>query len=472
MAALALVASLVGAIHAAHVVLTGRSPEGTIAWALSMILFPWVAVPLYWIFGRNKFDQYAEVIRDSLEECRPLLEISGQAIEKCASGPINAIAGHSRALFESIAPHPFTGGNRAKLLIDGETTFKEIFDAIALARNYILVEYYMFKADSIGREFSDRLIAKAKTGVHVHLIYDEMGSGSLPWHFVEKLRQGGVQLSSFGAPRRSWAPLRMNFRNHRKIVVVDGATAFLGGINVGDEYLSRDRSIGYWRDTHLRLDGPAALAVQASFLIDLAWASEYPMPRLSWTPFRPQGASDNVLVLPTGPADFIEACSLFFIESICSARKRLWLASPYFVPDDAVVKALQLAACRGVEIRIVMPKRSDNRLVSLAGLTFLEELDMPNVHFFSYHKGFMHHKVMLIDDKFATVGTANMDNRSFRLNFEISAVVSGEKFVKDVENMFLNDFKSCDQLNVENYIGRNPLFRILCQTARLFSPAL
>jgi cardiolipin synthase len=160
------------------------------------------------------------------------------------------------------------------------------------------------------------------------------------------------------------------------------------------------------------------------------------------------------------------------MESICAARERLWLATPYFVPDAAIVKALQLAACRGVDIRIVLPKKSDNLLVSLAGLAFLEDLDMPKIQFYRYAKGFMHHKVMLIDKKFASVGTANFDNRSFYLNFEISAVVAGERFAQEVEEMFLNDFKSCGPLRLEDYMRRNPMFRALCQTARLFSPVL
>ena len=471
-ATLAIVGTIVGIIHAANAVLTARSPEGSIAWALSLIFFPWLAVPLYWFFGRNKFEQYAEVIRDSVEEYRPLLSGAEKALDSCRAPEVDGLAAHTRSLFEQIAPHPFTAGNKATLLIDGEATFKEILAAIATAKRHILIEYYIFKYDSIGREFVECLLEKARSGVAVHFIYDEFGSGSLPDSVVDRMRTAGIQVSEFGAPRRSWASLRFNFRNHRKVVVVDGVTAFVGGLNVGDEYLSRHPYRRYWRDTHLRIDGPAALAVQSAFVTDLAWASEYPPPELDWTPSLPVSGQSPVLILPTGPADGIEACSLFFLESICSARRRLWLATPYFVPDIAIVKALQLAACRGVEIKIVIPRMSDNLLVSLAGLTFLEDLAMPNIQVLRFYKGFMHHKIMLVDDKFATVGTANLDNRSVYLNFEIGAVVAGERFTKEVEAMFMEDFMFCHPMKVEDYLRRNPAYRVLCQTARLLSPVL
>lgn len=472
MAALAFAGTLVGAIHAAHAVLTARSPEGSIAWALSLIFFPWLAVPLYWIFGRNKFDQYAEVIRESIKEQRPMLLSARKALDACMAGEIRGLASHTRSLLESVSPHPFIAGNEAKLLIDGEATFKAIFEALDRAESYVLVEYYIFKHDSIGKEFIERLVAKAKAGLQVHFIYDELGSGSLPSSAVGLMRSAGVQVSEFGAPKRAWASLRINFRNHRKIVVVDGAVAFLGGLNVGDEYLTRRPYRRYWRDTHLRLEGPAALAVQSAFLTDLAWASDYPPPKLSWKPrVREEGACP-ALVLPTGPADGIEACSLFFIEAICSARERIWLATPYFVPDVAVVKALQLAACRGVDVRIVIPRKSDNPLVSFASLSFLEDLAMPSIQVLRYYKGFMHQKVLLVDGKFASVGTANLDNRSLYLNFEICAIVASHAFVKDVEAMFEEDFKYCHPIKVEDYLRRNPAYKVLCQTARLLAPVL
>ncbi len=464
-----------GLLHAAHAVMTARSPEGAIAWALSLVFIPVLSVPMYWIFGRNKFEDYAEVMRETFEINRKSLESVQKAISSCSGSEPPGLSSQSRSLLESIAIHPFTGGNSLKLLLDGEAAFKSIFEAIDSARECILVEYYIFRCDAIGTEFRDRLIAKAREGVRVHFIYDEFGSGSLPDPFVEAMRAAGIEVSEFGAPKRAWGHLRLNFRNHRKIVVVDGRTAFLGGMNVGDEYLSRDPEMGLWHDAHLRIEGPAALAVQAAFLEDHEWASdeEAPPPSVSWTPhLLPASEGEHVLILPTGPADTLESCSLFFMEAICSAQRRLWIATPYFVPDDAITKALQLAACRGVDVRIMIPKRSDNLLVKLAGLSYLEDMDMPDIQTLRYCRGFMHKKAILVDDKLAAVGTANLDNRSFRLNFEIGALVAGESFAKELEAMFLEDFRHCSRLRYEDYLRRSWAFKVCCQAARLLSPVL
>jgi len=462
---------LAGAAHSAHAILTARSPQGAIAWALSLLFFPVLAIPLYWIFGRNKFEDYAEAMRSSFEANRKSLE--GVRPLPAAKGEVSGLSWHSKSLLESLALHPFSGGNAVKLLIDGEAAFKEIFAALDSAKEYILVEYYIFRSDAVGTEFRDLLIAKARQGVKVHFIYDEFGSGALPEPFVQAMSEAGIEVSEFGAPRRAWAPFRLNFRNHRKIVVVDGRCAFLGGLNVGDEYLSRCLETGYWRDTHLRIDGPAALAAQSAFLEDHEWASseDAPVPSVSWSP-PPSGGQEHVLVLHTGPADKVESGSLFFMECICSARRRLWIATPYFVPDDAILKAIQLAACRGVDVRIMIPKRSDSVLVKMAGLSYLDDLDIPNIQVLRYGKGFMHQKAMLVDDKFAVLGTANLDNRSLRLNFEISAVVAGAPFAGKMEAMLVEDFKSCSRLSYGDFLKMSLPYRLLCQAARLLSPIL
>jgi cardiolipin synthase len=262
----------------------------------------------------------------------------------------------------------------------------------------------------------------------------------------------------------------LNFRNHRKVVVVDGRAAWIGGHNVGDEYLGRDPRFGRWRDTHLRIEGPAALAVQVSFAEDWHWATNQTIPDLVWNP-TPAGEGDTtVLIVPTGPADKLETAGLMFTHAINSAHTRIWIASPYFVPDDAVLAALQLAGLRGVDVRILIPDRPDHLLVYLAAFSYFDEASETGVRFYRYTDGFLHQKVMLIDDQVATVGTANFDNRSFRLNFEITGVVADAAFAAQVERMLTEDFAHAREMTEADVSKRSFWFKLGTRIARLTSP--
>jgi cardiolipin synthase len=260
----------------------------------------------------------------------------------------------------------------------------------------------------------------------------------------------------------------VNFRNHRKIVVSDGKTAFIGGLNVGDEYMGRDRKFGEWRDTHLKMQGPVVQAVQLVFLEDWFWASNH-VPELHWDT-QPEAADQVAAVIPTGPADPADSWQLVVAEAANSARKRLWIASPYFVPDEGVLTALQAAAIRGVDVRILIPERADHLLVWLSAFSYYEQSIPFGVKLFRYHRGFLHQKVMLIDDRLAAVGTANLDNRSFRLNFEITAFSADRKFVGEVEAMMVSDFIHSQEAKVGDFTGKPFLFRAACRAARLFAP--
>jgi cardiolipin synthase len=250
--------------------------------------------------------------------------------------------------------------------------------------------------------------------------------------------------------------------------VVDGKTAFLGGINVGDEYLGRDVKFGPWRDTHLQLKGPAVQAVQLVFLEDWFWASET-VPDLLWTT-HPETINQVAAIIPTGPADPADSWQLVVAEAANTSRHRLWITSPYFVPDEGVLTALQAAAIRGVDVRILIPERADHLLVWLSAFSYYEQSIPYGVKLFRYHRGFLHQKVMLIDDRLAAVGTANLDNRSFRLNFEITAFSPDPRFVNEVERMLTLDFKHAREARVEDFTARSFLFRAACRAARLLAP--
>ena len=253
--------------------------------------------------------------------------------------------------------------------------------------------------------------------------------------------------------------------------MIDGRTAFVGGLNLGDEYIGRSRRFKSWRDTHLRLEGPVVQEIQLAFLEDWHWATGE-LPTLAWEPRAAEPGRHCVQALPTGPADALQSCQLLFAAAINAARDRIWIASPYFVPGSAEIAALQLAALRGVDVRVLLPSQPDHRLVYLAGFSFYEEMLGVGVKLYRYLPGFMHQKVMLIDDRLATVGTANLDNRSFHLNFEMTVLVHDQAFAAQVAAFLRDDMDNSSLARLTDYTERSLFFRLSVRAARLLAPIL
>jgi cardiolipin synthase len=463
-----------GILSAIDAIMTTRTAQGATAWALALVLLPFISLPLYWAFGHIKFDEYVAALRTFDAEIQSRLENARtgalvDVIVKADDETDPRARGELRA-FERLATVPTTGGNTVSLLVNGEATFNAIFAAIDAAETYVLAQFYIIKDDGVGRRFKERLIAAARRGVKVFLLYDDVGSHSLPRRYLKELDGAGVVVSQFSGSRSWLGRFRLNFRNHRKIVVTDGAHAFLGGLNIGDEYLGPDARIGGWRDTHLAVTGPAVLGLQYSFMRDWFY-SRKEVPELRWEAKRSR-EDRHALVLASGPEDTLERCGLLFTHVIESAEWRVWIASPYFVPDGRVLGALQLAAFRGVDVRILMPRTSDSILFTLVPYAYLPDLERAGVKLFLYEPCFMHQKVMLVDDDYAAVGTANFDNRSFRLNFEVTCLVSDEGFCKEMESMLLADFANSTRLQESDLTGRSLQFRVRTQLTRLLSPVL
>lgn len=457
---------VVGILHVFHALMNVRTSQGTIAWVLSLVTVPFVAIPLYWLLGRTRFKRHVGGRR---RKDRRLSQLAQAMHERLRSLEVEIPEDDA---FERAARLlgglPFTRGNRLELLIDGEQTFERIFAAIRNARDYLCVNFFIVKNDTIGARFQDALIERARAGVRVYFLFDEFGSHRLSREYLRKLRGAGVQCLSFGTNRFWWSRLQLNFRNHRKIVIADGEVALLGGFNVGDEYLGRSKRFGRWRDTHLEMRGPIVQAVQMVFLEDWFWATDE-VPRLSWDD-QPEDADQIAAIIPTGPADPADSYQLIVAEAANSARDRLWIASPYFVPDEGVLTALQTAALRGVDVRIMVPDRPDHRLVWLSAFSYYENTIPLGIGIYRYRAGFLHQKVMLIDQRLAAVGTANLDNRSFRLNFEITAFSNDPRFVREVADMLLQDFKHCKRAHVGHFTGRPLWFRLAARLARLMAP--
>lgn len=457
---------VVGFLHILHALMHTRTSQGTIAWAVSLFSLPFFAIPLYWLLGRNKFSGYVRARRSNDEKLRKLAEemrdsLRGYSVDL----PAEDVFEHAATELGGL---PFTRGNKLSLLIDGAETFGRLFAAIAKAEDYICVNFFIVKNDKIGKKFQMALIERAKAGIRVYFLFDEIGSHKLNSTYLGELRDAGVECHFFGSGRHWWSRLQLNFRNHRKIVVIDGKEAFLGGLNVGDEYMGRDKKFGDWRDTHLQIEGPAVQAVQLVFIEDWFWASNE-VPQLFWGA-KANDANQTAGIIPTGPADPSDSWKLLVAEAANSSRKILWIASPYFVPDDGVMTALQLAALRGVDVCIMIPERADHILVWLSAFSYYESAIPFGVKLFKYQRGFLHQKVMLIDDRMATIGTANLDNRSFRLNFEITAFVSDKNFIGQVKVMLEKDFEGCVEVKLEDYTKKAFLFRAACRAARLTAP--
>jgi cardiolipin synthase len=459
---------ITGMVVAVHAILNARTSQGAIAWALSLVTAPYLSLPLYAFFGQRKHDGYEQSIRrDDL-----LIQQTTLNLEACWRPFQKKLADRTTLgqFMEKLSGMVFTGGNSLQLLVNGKTTFEAIFTAIEQAREYILVEFYIVNDDELGRELQQRLLDRQRAGVQVYFLYDSIGSYALPQSYRQELIASGAVVHQFGSPGRFRNRFQLNFRNHRKIVVVDGKTGFAGGHNVGNEYLGESKRFGPWRDTHLKLTGPAVMGLQFAFLENWFWVTEK-TPELNWEP-EATPSDTNVLVVPSGPADELETCSLFFVQMLNVAQKRAWITSPYYVPNEAVLEALMIAALRGVDVRVMIPENPDKMTVWYAAFAYMKEAQTAGVQFYRYGKGFLHQKVMLVDDDLAVVGTANLDNRSFRLNFELSVLVSDRSFAAQVEQMLRFDFDECHQVTREETTTQSLPVRIAIAGSRLLSPIL
>ena len=460
---------LLGIGTAIHAIMNCRTPQGAIAWFFPLVIFPYLALPLYWIFGRNRFQGYFVARKKGETDVQRAVAAKLAEYRQQIGATLDGAAGRFRVC-ETLAKFPALAGNQARLLIDGQETFDAIFAGIDSAKEYVFVEFFIIKDDLLGREFQQRLIAKASEGVRVLVLFDEVGSHKLSGSYKRELVEAGVELCAFNSARGWRNRFQLNFRNHRKIVVIDGRTAYVGGLNVGDEYMGRDKKFGPWRDTHLVLTGPAVAGVQLAFAEDWNWATSGGEVHGHWDVERAADPGYDTFVLPTGPADKLESCQLFFNHIIHAAKKRLWIASPYFVPDRDILAALKLAALRGVDVRIMLPNKADHMLVYLSSFAFIAEAEPAGVKFYRYGPGFLHQKVALVDDDFAAVGTANLDNRSFRLNFEITIAVADRQFAGEVDDMLARDFEQCRLVSADEYSSRSFWFRLAVQSSRLMAP--
>lgn len=467
-AAIVIVVEGVGIGLAVDAIGRGRTPQGAFAWALALIFAPPIAIPLYLLLGARRLDGYirarrrgqigldqlAQRVNDAMRPWR----IDMPLVEREHKGAMQIVA-------DRLTTTAWTSGNRTTLLVDAHATYDALETALASATRQACVQFYIVRNDAVGQRLQSAMLNAAARGVQVLFLVDDVGSLTLARAYIADLERGGVQCARF-SPRRILNPFHLNFRNHRKVIVVDGHTALVGGTNIGSEHIGADPTFGQWRDTHVQIEGPAALAAQLAFCEDWNWAAGH-IPTLSWD--ASERGDERVLLVPTGPADELETCALMFHQAIHHARRRFWIATPYFVPDEAIVTSLQLARLRGVDVRILIPDDCRDALVQRSTHSYYEEVLGAGIRLYRYQPAFLHHKVFLSDD-IVGVGTANFDNRSFRINFEITALVHGGELVPTMEAMFNEDLQRSQEAHLSDWASRSWLFRASARISRLMSP--
>lgn len=451
------------------VLLRKKDPAATFAWILVLVFVPVLGVLLFWFLGRERVQR---PVRRRVEERAPVTgrihqRMSGQAdpdlLERSLRRQPAAQRGMVR-LASSLGNMEVVAGNRVEALVGAEATYDALVEAIDAARDHVHLQYYIFRSDRSGRRILEAMTRAAERGVRVRLLYDGFGSFGLRRRLRPFLRAGGYAKPFFplSVLRRAWT---VKLRNHRKLAVIDGRVGFTGGINVGDMFVG-------WRDVHLRVEGPAVGQLQGIFASDWYMASRYDLTDPAFFPVVEPRGDSVVQILQSGPDESLEAIHRLYFAAIASARERVLLTTPYFVPDQAMSVALQTAALRGVDVRLIVPRHSNHRVTFHAGRSFYDELLRAGVRVHEYVEGMLHTKAMVVDGRLATVGSFNLDVRSFRLNFEMVAVLYDRGSVEALERLLEEDLARTERVSLERWRERSVATRIKEGYARLMSPLL
>ena len=454
--------------------LENRHPTQTLTWIVVLGSFPLLGFIFYLMFGRNFRKKRMFQKKASLDE-QTFLQVEGSFDYN--EEKIEEMGENQKQLFRlahRIGKTPVSFASETKILTNGDETYSAIFDALKKAQHHIHLEYYIVRHDAVGQQLKDILIERAKHGVSVRFLYDAVGSWKLSKQYRNELKNAGVLIEPFFPVKFPVFNNKVNFRNHRKIAVIDGSVGFVGGLNIGDEYLGKNKYFGFWRDTHLFIKGEAVRALQLIFLQD--WYHMTGQALLTQSYLSPQLVEGEnfggVHLIAGGPDNEWEVIKNLFFSMIISAKKSIWIASPYFIPDEDILSALKIAALSGIDVSIIVPKRPDKKIVFYASRSYFPVLLEAGAKIFEYEKGFMHSKIMIIDGELASIGTSNMDMRSFHLNFEINAFLYRTNSTETLVADFINDIGHSIQIQKDTFYKRPILQRLYESTARLLSPLL
>ena len=454
-----------------------RSTNSIIAWILILYLAPYVGFIVFILIGRkmnnaNMFGfKNAELntFKSYLNKNEEKNKYNKESLYEKNKDMILAL--------EAMDYSPYRSDNNVSMYSDGKLFFNELLESLKKAKKSINIEFYIFKNDDIGTKILNVLEEKAKEGVEVRLLYDSVGSRSLSRNVLNKLINEGGKVGEFFPSWLKFININMNFRNHRKIVVIDNNVGFVGGFNVGDEYLGKDSKFGYWRDTHIKFTGSAVNDLNLRFLADWRYATKEEVSLEEIFEANEENSNSNnvgMQIVSSGPnlSDKYEI-KMAYLKMIQKAKKYLYIQSPYLIIDNSISDSLKLAAASGVDVKIMIPGKGDHPFVYWANLVYAGDLIKEGIRVFHYDKNaFLHAKTVVIDDEVCSIGTANMDTRSFELNFEVSSFIYSEKIAKEQKYEFENDMKMCEELTLEKYQNRSRIVKIKESLSRLFSDVL
>jgi len=402
------------------IIFENRAPVKTLSWVMVVLLVPVIGIIFYLFFGQN-YRKQKIFSRKSVLDMEQLSNIAAFQVKtlperlSSASEKIREKE-HLIKLMLNNSKSALTEYNKVDILLDGVETFPSMFDAIAEAKSFINLEFYRLESDILGMKFCDALIGKAREGVKVRVIFDDVGSWSLSGKVIKRMQQNGVEIYPFMPVRFPWLTNKINYRNHRKILVVDGIKGYVGGLNIADKYLHGHREIGNWRDTHLLIRGEAVTALNNVFMVDWYFVSDILLTEEN-SVAEDRKITDRcwVQVASSGPdSDWANIMQVFF-SAIATARKYIYLCTPYFSPDETILNALLTASLSGVDVRLILPGKSDSPVAYWNTRSYISEMMEAGIKIYLYNDGFNHSKYLLVDDVFASVGSANVDMRSFDL---------------------------------------------------------
>ena len=448
------------------IVTDNRNPLKTVPWIVVLLLAPVVGLVFYFFFGQN-LSKRRIISRRTRKRITMQLHENSQADGPSIPEEHAPLAG---LLCNTIHAVPLYG-SRITPYTHGREKMEALLHEIAGARHHIHLQYYIFCDDDTGCRLRDALAAKAREGVEVRILYDDVGCSGVKKRFFESMRTAGIEVYSFLHVKFPLFTSKVNYRNHRKIVVIDGHVGFIGGMNIADRYVA-GTGWGTWRDTHFKIEGRGVAGLQASFLSDWSATTKIHLLTEQYYPANVRFTDDIMQIVPSGPFGKWRTLLQADCFAITNAKKRVWIQTPYFIPSDQLNTTLQTAALSGIDVRLMLPSRSDSKVVDLATHSFLDDLVKAGVKIFFYNPGFLHSKLLLIDDTLSVIGSANMDFRSFEHNFEINAFVYDREFSDRMSAIFADDQNRCRLLTPGEWFNRPRSRRVAESFMRLFSPLL
>lgn len=448
-------------------ILDNRNPIKTMAWILVLFFFPVVGLVLYFFFGRStRKERLISRKRYIRLSKRPMAEYQAQESWQEEAGKPRLMT-----FFRKVNKALPFAGNSVEVYTDGCSMLQSLMREIARARHHIHLQFYIFENDAVGRLLRDLLIDKAREGVKVRLLYDDVGCWKVDNQFYDQMMCEGIEVQSFLKVRFPRFTSKVNYRNHRKIAIIDGRVGFIGGMNIAERYM-RGFSWGIWRDTHVRLKGKAVYGLQTSFLTDWYAIDRTLLTSAEYFPKMQEEGTAIAQIVTSDPVGEWKDIMQGVVLAICNAQRYFYVQSPYFLPTEEVMNAFQTAALAGVDVRVMIPKRADTFLTHKGSLSYLDELMAAGVKVYLYRRGFLHSKLIVSDDEVASVGSANMDFRSFEHNFEANAFFYDRETALALKEIFLNDQRRCLLLSRKLWAMRSWKNKVTESVVRLLAPLL